>query len=157
MVSTEKLTNKTHDDFKVMVIDDSKSINITNNVNDTVTLTTGAGHGALHTDNDIDSDTDTDNDVNDFQDQDTDYSASLSLSPSPSPSHREKRSPTKLALMKTSPSPSREPKGRKCCGCPSIPVLDVVLFVLFCLSLNFTFLCFYILILFSSCLDMCLV
>ncbi|KAL7741115.1 hypothetical protein ACLKA6_018146 [Drosophila palustris] len=106
MVQTEKSTNKTHDVFKVMVIGDEESLNVTNNVNETVTLTTGAGHVASLTDIDNDADNDADNEPTDSQDQDTDYSLS--------PSHREKRSAAKLAPMKPSPSPSpsRGPQGQ---------------------------------------------
>jgi len=140
-VQTEKLTNITHDELRAMVIDD-ESLNVTNNVIDTVTLTTGDGHVAFLTNTDTDNDTD----PNDSQDQDTDYSLS--------PTRREKRSPTNLAPMK--PSPSRGPSGRKCCGCPSIPCFVCCLVRLIMLVLAPYFTCSLLLFLNSSfcfCVD----
>jgi len=145
-VQTEKLTNITHDELRAMVIDDDESLNVTNNVIDTVTLTTGDGHVAFLTNTDTDNDTDNDTDPNDSQDQDTDYSLS--------PTRREKRSPTNLAPMK--PSPSRGPSGRKCCGCPSIPCFVCCLVCLVMLVLAPYFTCTLLLYLnsfFCLCVD----
>lgn len=118
------LTNITHDDLKVMIRAD-ESINVTNRANDIVALTTGVGHVDSDVDIDVDThndtDTDTDNTVpNDIPDFDFDSSSltsssSYSSSSSSAP-RRPKRSYTMLAPMK--PMPSRQPKGRKCCGCP---------------------------------------
>lgn len=99
--TTGTSTNITHDGFEVMVIGFDEPIDITNNVNNTAPLLTGTGHVASN----IDVDNDIDNYPDDSQDVDNDYSSS---------SQRRKRSPTNLAPM--TPSPSRRPKGRKCCG-----------------------------------------
>lgn len=124
------LTNITHDDLKVMILAD-ESINVTNRANEIVALTTGAGHvdSDIDSDSDINVDVDVDIDiqndtdntvVNDTPDFDFDSSSLTSSSPysssSSSASRRLKRSYTMLAPMK--PLPSRQPKGRKCCGCP---------------------------------------
>ncbi|XP_060666911.1 vascular endothelial growth factor receptor 1 isoform X3 [Drosophila nasuta] len=108
MVLTEKITNKTHDEFKVVVIDndsDESILNVTNNIDsDIVTLIPGAGHVASPSNNDNDDD----NEQHDSRDQDSDYYSSLSSR------HREKRSPIRTTRSPSmmNPSPSRGPQGQ---------------------------------------------
>ncbi|KAH8409381.1 hypothetical protein KR222_002180, partial [Zaprionus bogoriensis] len=90
--ATGTSTNITHDGFEVLVIGYYEPINVTKNVNYSITLLTGTGHVAF--------DSDVDNDPDDSRDVDSDY---------PTSSRRQKRNPTNLAPMM--PSPSRRPKG----------------------------------------------
>ncbi|XP_032591789.2 platelet-derived growth factor receptor alpha isoform X2 [Drosophila grimshawi] len=105
LVKAVVLTNQTHDDFKVMVIDGkvNEINNVTNSVNDTVALIPGVGHAAsdIDDDNDIYYDSNSDNDIDNIYIPDSQNQNSSS---------RRKRSETKLAPM--APSPSRSPNGQ---------------------------------------------